>query len=33
MQASGMTAAQQNAAIGADMRSRYEKFGITDILP
>ena len=33
MQASGMTAAQQNEAIGADMRSRYEKFGITDILP
>jgi hypothetical protein len=33
MQASGMTAAQQNAAIGADMRSRYEKFGINDILP
>jgi hypothetical protein len=33
MQASGMTAAQQNAAIGADMRARYEKFGITDILP
>jgi hypothetical protein len=32
-QASGMTAAQQNAVIGADMRSRYEKFGITDILP
>ena len=33
MQASGMTPAQQNAAIGADMRSRYEKFGIADILP
>jgi hypothetical protein len=33
MQTSGMTAAQQNAAIEADMRSRYEKFGITDILP
>jgi hypothetical protein len=33
MQASGMTAAQQNAAISADMRARYEKFGITDILP
>ena len=33
MQASGMTPAQQNAAIGADMRARYEKFGITDILP
>ncbi len=33
LQASGMTDAQQSAAIGADMRSRYEKFGITDILP
>lgn len=33
MQATGMTPAQQNAAIGADMRGRYEKFGITDILP
>ena len=33
MQASGMTPAQQNAAIGADMRARYEKFGITAILP
>lgn len=33
LQASGMTDAQQSAAIGADMRLRYEKFGITDILP
>ncbi len=28
-----MTAAQQSATIGADMRDRYEKFGITDIMP
>lgn len=33
MQASGMTTAEQSAAIGADMRSRYEKFGIAEILP
>jgi hypothetical protein len=33
LQASGMTAKEQSAAIGADMRGRYEKFGITDILP
>lgn len=33
LQASGMTADEQSAAIGADMRSRYEKFGITDIMP
>lgn len=33
MQASGMSALQQNAAIGADMRSRYEKFGISEIMP
>jgi len=33
LQASGMTAEQQSATIGADMRARYEKFGITDILP
>lgn len=33
MQASGMTALQQSAAIGADMRSRYEKFGIAEIMP
>lgn len=33
MQASGMTAEEQSAAIGADMRSRYEKFGIVEIMP
>jgi cation diffusion facilitator CzcD-associated flavoprotein CzcO len=33
MQASGMTAAQQSAAINADLRSRYEKFGIGEIMP
>lgn len=33
LQASGMTALQQSAAIGADMRSRYEKFGISEIMP
>ncbi|CAN5312222.1 hypothetical protein BH11PSE9_BH11PSE9_06750 [soil metagenome] len=33
MQASGMTAAAQSAAICADMRSRYEKFGISEIMP
>ena len=33
LQASGMTAEQQSATIGADMRERYEKFGITDIMP
>ncbi len=33
MQASGMTAAQQNAAIRADMSSRYQKFGIQAIQP
>lgn len=33
LQASGMTAEQQSATIGADMRDRYEKFGITDIMP
>jgi hypothetical protein len=33
MQASGMDAAQQSAAIDADMRSRYAKFGIASILP
>jgi cation diffusion facilitator CzcD-associated flavoprotein CzcO len=33
LQASGMTVDQLNAAIGADLRSRYEKFGIADILP
>ncbi|MGL6111697.1 MAG: NAD(P)-binding domain-containing protein, partial [Rubrivivax sp.] len=33
MQASGMSAAQQNAAIGADMLARYQKFGIQAIQP
>lgn len=33
LQASGMTVEQQSAAIGADLRSRYEKFGITEIMP
>jgi Pyridine nucleotide-disulphide oxidoreductase len=33
LQASGMSALQQSAAIGADMRSRYEKFGISEIMP
>ena len=33
MQASGMSSLQQSAAIGADMRSRYEKFGISEIMP
>lgn len=33
LQASGMTAAQQSATIGADMRARYGKFGLTDLLP
>ena len=33
LQASGMTIEQQNAAIGADLKSRYEKFGITEIMP
>lgn len=33
MQASGMTAAQQSAAIDADMRARYAKFGIESMLP
>jgi cation diffusion facilitator CzcD-associated flavoprotein CzcO len=33
MQASGATAAQQSAAICADLRSRYEKFGINEIMP
>jgi hypothetical protein len=32
-QVGGMTTEQLNAAIGADLRSRYEKFGITDIMP
>ncbi len=33
LQASGAPAAEQSATIGADLRSRYEKFGISDILP
>jgi hypothetical protein len=33
MQANGMTAAQQSAAIDADMRSRYARFGLDDIRP
>ena len=33
LQTSGMTAAQQSAAIDTDMRERYERFGITDIMP
>ena len=33
MQASGMSAAQQNATIGADMLARYQKFGIQAIQP
>jgi len=33
MQASGMPVEQQNALIDADLRARYEKFGIQAILP
>ena len=33
LQASGMTIEQLNTAIGADLRSRYEKFGITEVMP
>ena len=33
LQAAGMTVEQLNAAIGSDLRSRYEKFGITEIMP
>lgn len=33
LQVSGITALQQSAALGADMRSRYEKFGISEIMP
>ena len=33
MQASGMSAAQQNAAIAADMIARYRKFGLQAIQP
>lgn len=33
MQASGMSAEQQNEAIGSDLRGRYEKFGVQAIQP
>ena len=33
LQASGLTAAQQSGSINTDLRSRYEKFGITGIMP
>jgi Pyridine nucleotide-disulphide oxidoreductase len=33
MQASGMSAAQQSAAIGADMLARYQRFGLQSIQP
>lgn len=33
LQASGMTIQQLNTAIGSDLRSRYEKFGVTEIMP
>ena len=33
MQASGLSVAQQNATIGADLLARYEKFGIQSIRP
>lgn len=33
LQASGLTIAQQNAQICADLRTRYEKFGIAEIMP
>ena len=33
LQASGISALEQSAAIGADMRARYEKFGIGEIMP
>lgn len=33
LQAGGATAEQQSAAIGADLRSRYEKFGLDEIMP
>jgi hypothetical protein len=33
MQAIGMTTAQQNAAIGADLLGRYQKFGLQTIVP
>ncbi len=33
LQASGASAAEQSATLGADLRARYEKFGLHDILP
>ena len=33
LQVSGMGVEQQSAAIGADMRARYERFGISEIMP
>jgi hypothetical protein len=33
LQASGATADQQTVAIGAELRARYEKFGIREIMP
>ena len=33
LQAGGMGIEQQSAAIGADMRARYEKFGLSEIMP
>lgn len=33
LQASGLTVEELNAAIGADLRSRYDKFGIAEIMP
>jgi hypothetical protein len=33
LQFSGMTAEAQSAAIGADMRARYQKLGIADLMP
>jgi hypothetical protein len=33
MQASGMTVEEQSATMGADLRTRYEKFGIAEIMP
>lgn len=33
LQAGGMTAEQQSATMDADLRSRYERFGIADIMP
>jgi len=33
LQASGMSVEQQSAAIDADLRSRYEKFGLAEVMP